>query len=130
MEMTFECKGTVLLVDDDTTFLFAMKHALQSDTLSIHTADTYEKAIEALKVNIYDAVISDVRLTGSQTTEGLRLLEYVRASCSTTRTIMITGYTDPQAQRTIYRLEADFYLEKPVSARVIQGGLKYLGICF
>src|SRR5215510_14458378 len=85
----------ILLVDDEQAILFAMRDYFMAYGYEVDCSREVEEA-EALLANIhYDVVIADLRLTGLNGTEGLRILDYVRERCPWTSVIILTAYGFP-----------------------------------
>ena len=116
-------------MDDEVAFLLALKKLLAEPGVSVDTSETLEDALALLEGgDSYDVVIADIRLTGVDKQEGIRLLEHIKSRFTGTRVIMMTGFGSPEVMQEAYRLGADFYYEKPVSINVIKGSLAKLGV--
>lgn len=118
----------ILLVDDEVAFLHPMKRMLDGQAVTVDTAETFERAMTLLQTKRYDAVISDVRLGGALSREGLLILDHVRTWCGGTKVIIMTGYGTSGVEREALRLQADHYCEKPVSFRMLSDVLTRLGV--
>jgi len=118
----------ILFVDNEQALLFASKKLLSRNGVEVHTAETKGKALALIDENEYDAVISDIRLTGVFGEEGLDILRYVKEHKPQTKVILITGYGTPEIEEKAFALGADFYFEKPVSHFILKDALKNLGI--
>lgn len=57
-------KGRVLVIDDENLLLNAVVQFLQRQELSIEAAMESERAIALMKAELFDAVVSDIRLPG------------------------------------------------------------------
>lgn len=117
-----------MLVDDEMAFLYPMKRMMQKNNLEIDIADNYEKAVELIEKRFYDAVIADVRLSGSLDTNGLNILSMVKSKSDRTKVLIMTGFGGPDIMKHAYSGGADFYLEKPVSINMISGALASMGV--
>lgn len=109
-------KKRVLIVDDETAFLVAIKKLLQNFEFEIHTAETLEEAMELLSAHSFGAVVTDLRLGNIMGREGFEILKYVRQHFPATVVIILTGYGGTETMEEAYKLGANVYLEKPVSA--------------
>lgn len=118
----------LLVVDDETAFLLALKKLLVEPGVEVDTAETIEDSLSLIEQNAYDAVIADIRLTGVQRKEGLTILGRVKGSERETKVIMMTGFGNPETMQEAYSLGADYYFEKPVSVTVLKGALQKLGV--
>ena len=109
----------VLIVDDERAFLMVLKEFLKQSDLHIDTAETLEEAMKHIEHGFYDCVISDIRLTGALSEEGLHILQHVKQRSPETKVILITGYDDPALTYRAQALGVDHFFEKPVSANVL-----------
>jgi two-component system probable response regulator PhcQ len=78
----------VLLVDDDENLLEAMKRMLRSQPYEILTADCAAKALNLLRTETIDAVISDQSMPGMS---GVEFLSRVAKEHPATVRFMLTG---------------------------------------
>ncbi len=113
--------GKVIVIDDDTYILMAIKQ-----TLSMHNyeVDTFDKPIEALNQidsGNYHAVIADVKMPKMN---GLELLKRVREINPELPVIIITGHGDIPMAVTALKEGAYDFLEKPVDDSVLTASLK------
>jgi DNA-binding NtrC family response regulator len=118
----------ILIVDDEKAILLAFKKLLQNPNIEVDTAETMDEAENSLKKNIYNAVIVDLRLTGVDGEEGLKIIKYVKEFHSRTHVILVTGYGSSAVMEKAQSLGAAFYFEKPVSSEILKNALKSLNI--
>ncbi|MEW6068762.1 MAG: response regulator [Nitrospirota bacterium] len=109
----------VLVIDDEKIFLLGIKKFLENPEIMVDTAETFEDAMYLLNNSSYNAVIVDIRLSGTSGEEGLDILRYIKKYKPDKKVIVITGYGDQEIRQKAYDLGADFYYEKPVSAEVL-----------
>jgi DNA-binding NtrC family response regulator len=102
--------ATLLLIDDDHT-IRDMLDMLFSKSHKCHTADRAEQALEFLKVQSYDVVITDIAMPG---VGGLEILRRIRQGCSATPVIVITGRED-QFKDIVLKMGAFGFFSKPFS---------------
>ncbi|MET0284963.1 MAG: sigma-54 dependent transcriptional regulator [Polyangiales bacterium] len=108
-------KGSVLIVDDDRGFRFAMSKALRRFGFDIEEADSAEAALSPLsRPTPPDAVLLDLRMSGM---DGLELLR--RRISARSRFVVLTGHGTVQAAVEAMKLGAFSFLEKPVDAEVL-----------
>ena len=84
----------ILFVDDEPHVLKAMKRIFRKENYKILTADRGESALNLLKENDVQVVISDHRMPGMQ---GADLLRKIKSLYPNTIRIMLTGHADVQA---------------------------------
>ena len=119
----------ILLVDDESSILFAYKKVLQGPNVIIDAVESKAEAVGLLNGKTYQAAILDLRLHDSTGDEGLELVSLIREKYDHHLIIMvITAYGNPGIKEKAYRLGADFYLEKPVSTKIIRDALESAGI--
>ena len=108
-------KGSVLIIDDDRTFRFAMGKALRRLGFEVDEAESAELAIPKLaRPDSPDVALLDLRMAGMG---GLELLR--RRGPSRTRFVVLTGHGTVQAAVEAMQLGAFSFLEKPVDAEVL-----------
>ena len=110
----------VLVVDDESAFLLAVRKLFQGQEFSVDTAETFEEAIDLINRRDFHIVITDIRLTNVMSKEGLEILRYVRENKPGTRVIVLTGYGSPEIMEKAYDMGAILFLEKPLSASVLR----------
>jgi DNA-binding response OmpR family regulator len=103
----------VLVVDDESTILFAMREFFSELGFLVHTASEREEA-EALLGNVaYVGVIADLRLLGSDSREGLGVIAAARERSRDTRIIVLSAFTCPELEIEARSRGADAVLRKP-----------------
>jgi len=117
-------KRRVLIVDDETAFLLAIKRLLTGPDISIDTAATLDDAIALLHSADFNAVITDIRLTNVLGMEGLEILRYVKEHSPGTVVVILTGYGNTGIMETAYNMGANVYLEKPVPPNILKNVLE------
>lgn len=119
---------SVLIVDDDNTILLVFKTLLQDGQLLVDTADSVEAADQLARTHKYDAVITDLRLTGVEGREGLEVIASLKKHNPGTKIILLTAYGTPDLLKEALELGIDLYMEKPVSSADLRQALTNLGI--
>lgn len=101
----------MLLVDDESSILSALRRLLRSEAYVLHTAESGAAGLEVLEREHVDLVMSDMRMPGMN---GAQFLEQVRQKWPTTMRLLLTGYADVSATiEAINRGEIYRYLNKP-----------------
>ena len=114
----------VLVVDDEPAILFAYKKLIQAEGMHVDACETLESALPLVHAHSYCAVITDIRLSGTENSDGIRLLREVRTLQPNAKTIVITGFGSSDVERTLAELGASHYFEKPVTPLLILDLLK------
>lgn len=106
-------KACILIVDDDTALLQALPQALylRMPGVEVDTCDSALDAVEKIKHNDYDAIVSDIKMPGM---DGLALLGKVRELQPATPTLLITGHGDHNLAIQALRGGAYDFIQKPI----------------
>lgn len=101
----------LLLVDDDALDRMAVRRVLQASDLSVSFAEAEDgqSAQAALAEGVFDCILLDFQLPG---TDGLELLRTLRAADIRTPVIMLTGQSDAQVAVELMKAGASDYLTK------------------
>lgn len=101
---------TVLFVDDEPALLDVSKLYLEkSGEIKVDTCYSAEQALECLRSQTYDAIVSDYEMPGMN---GIALLKTVRNLGIETPFIIFTGRGREQIVIEALNSGADFYLQK------------------
>ena len=112
--MTLSGKQSVLVVDDDLHILEVLEARLTTANLRVLKAISGEEALEIVRANLVDLMISDVRMPGMG---GMDLFTEVRALRPSLPVIFLTAYgTIPDAVKAVKAGAVD-YLTKPFEGR-------------
>ena len=114
-------QSRILIVDDEDDTLFVFSRLLRRiDGCPVDAVRTLDEAAEALRDNRYGVIVTDLRLTGADSEEGLDILRLAR-DAGGAEVIVVTGYGSPSAMTKAYQLGAAYYFEKPVRpARLLE----------
>ncbi|MDQ6661249.1 MAG: response regulator [Chloroflexota bacterium] len=106
-------KPHILIVDDDTALLQALPQAIQLriDSIKVDTSDSALEALKLVSVNVYDAIVSDIKMPGM---DGLALLTKIRELRPDTPTLLITGHGDHNLTIQALRGGAYDFIQKPI----------------
>ncbi|WP_306353095.1 sigma-54-dependent transcriptional regulator [Flavobacterium sp. '19STA2R22 D10 B1'] len=102
----------ILVIDDDTSFCLMLQTFLQKKGFDVTNAFTARDAAELVKNQVFDVVLTDIRLPDS---DGLELLKTVKKSSFETQVILMTGYTDIKTAVNSMKLGAFDYVSKPIN---------------
>jgi DNA-binding response OmpR family regulator len=102
----------VLIVDDEETLTWSMAKSLSrdKDKYEVMIANDGREALQLLKQNRVDLVISDIRMPDIN---GLDLLVRVKKEYPETKVIIMTAYGSSDVQREANQRGSLFYIEKP-----------------
>src|SRR5437016_1439872 len=105
----------VLIVDDETSLLYAARQYLTDHGFEVECAQELEEA-QALLANLsFDVVVTDIRLTALQGAEGLHVLDFIRHRNLTVPVVVLTAHATAAVEQEARRLGADAIFYKPVA---------------
>jgi CheY-like chemotaxis protein len=112
-----------LLIDDDEFVRDSLRLLFESKGCYLLTVSTAEDAIEALKAQGFDVVITDYKLPGM---DGLQLCRTIGETHPATRKIMITAYSSGTVRDEASAIGVHELIEKPITSRAIEASLSRL----
>ena len=116
-------KQTILVVDDDLHILEVLEARISSVEFQVLTATGAQEALDIIKSNQVDLMISDMRMPGMG---GMDLLEEVRSLRPALPVIFLTAYgTIPDAVKAV-KLGAVDYLTKPFDGRDLLSKIRHV----
>jgi DNA-binding NtrC family response regulator len=101
---------TVLVVDDEERMRELLGRILARDGYSVLTAEDGCKALELIRAERVDLIISDVRMPHC---DGFELLKTVKREHPHIGVIMMTAHGDTYTVKDVLLLGADEYIAKP-----------------
>ncbi len=111
----------ILIVDDEPPVREVLEQMLAPSALSVATADSVQSALQELRENTFDVVITDLAMPGER---GIALARYAAQHHMDPAVIIISGYPDLEDAMTAVHLHASDFLVKPFRREVIQGSVK------
>lgn len=120
------CSTRILVVDDEPAILFAYRKLIKAEGFGIDVCDGLDEALQLISSCHYFAVITDIRLSGSENTEGIELLQAVRQQQPDSKVIVVTGFGSSILEQNLRELGASYYFEKPVKPGTIISLLRAL----
>jgi DNA-binding NtrC family response regulator len=106
----------ILIVDDDAMVRNVIEQLLQRKGYKIKGVGTAREAIEYLKANRVDLVVSDIVMPEMN---GYELLQVIKKSFPHIGVIMMTGYGDANSVKEALSLGADEYITKPFKGQEV-----------
>ncbi|MBA2491247.1 MAG: response regulator [Gammaproteobacteria bacterium] len=103
----------ILLVDDNRAILFAMQDYLAAAGYQVDCACDQKEAESLLNRYAYAALITDLRLTGSGSTEGFDIARYALERHPSICTILLTAHDSLEIRKAAYEHGIDLCLGKP-----------------
>ena len=108
---------TLVIVDDEKTQLRALESFLQRRQFRVFTAESGEQALEILKENTIDLVLSDFKMPGWS---GLVLLRKIKELNPEIEVVIITAYGGVEDAVEIMKAGAYDYLTKPIDLNELE----------
>lgn len=108
----------ILLVDDNTDYLFPMKEALYEHGYTVYAADDGMQACKIMSAAKLDLIISDIKMPNF---DGIQLHQVARDMKQYTKTkfVFISGYRDLYSDKLNLNPERDFFIDKTMAAQDI-----------
>ncbi|HHD11569.1 MAG TPA: sigma-54-dependent Fis family transcriptional regulator [Deltaproteobacteria bacterium] len=103
-------KFKVLIVDDDSTLRELLSETIHGMGYMVDTAENGEDALNKLKREKYDLVVSDLKMPGM---DGLKLLDHIKSLDSNILVIIITAYATLESAVKAIEKGAYDYIAKP-----------------
>ncbi|KWT92943.1 NAD(P)H-dependent oxidoreductase subunit E [Candidatus Magnetominusculus xianensis] len=109
-------EGNILIVDDDDIVVKSCDSVLAPEGFTITGTTDSSKAIELIRDNDYDIVITDLNMPGI---DGFELIRQINALKPSTGIVVITGFTSQQNIKDILQLGIIDYISKPFSPHTL-----------
>ena len=103
---------TVLVVDDDPNILSAFEEFFRKEECCMIASSSTEGAMELLKQNSVDLIITDIRLKGQS---GVTFLLEVKRVRRVLPIIVMTGYPEVISESEVKQYGADYFFQKPLN---------------
>ena len=110
----------ILIIDDDAGVRDSMQEFIKDSGYDIYTASSAEEALELLKSEIVDVVITDIILTGM---DGLELTDLIKHNYDID-VIVMTGYSEKFSYEDAINKGASDLVFKPIRYRELMLRLK------
>ncbi len=104
----------ILIVDDEPGIQVMIKALLARAGHESVTADNGVKALEFVKTDTFDLIITDLRMPHM---DGLNLIRELVALGSTIPVILVTGYASTESANEALKLGVSGYLAKPFNIK-------------
>jgi CheY-like chemotaxis protein len=104
-------QGTILLADDEETFRLSTVELFRQNGYGCDAVEDATQAIERLRQQEYDVLISDIRMPGN---EDLAFIRQLPDLAEGIQAILVTGYPSLETALTSHKLAVVTYLVKPV----------------
>lgn len=109
--------ANVLVVDDEGAIRYSVSKTLQRVGYNVSEAASGEEALDIMKKQHFDVVLTDIRMPGLT---GVELLRRIKEAAPDAIVILMTGYASLGTAVEALRLGAHDYLIKPSSSQDIR----------
>jgi two-component system response regulator RegA len=113
--MSFEASTSILLVDDDVTFLHTLAERFVARAFSVRTASTYDAAMAAIAADPPELAVVDMRLSDARPQGGVGLVRAIHDADGNARVVVLTGYGSIASTVAAMRAGAVSYVQKPAT---------------
>ena len=117
MNVSLEAKR-VLIVEDEQSIRETLVDLFQVDGNAIKTAEFLPEALEQLRSQPFDLIVTDLRLGGKRD-GGLQVMAMAGMLSPDAIVVVLTAYPDDASRQASARLGAVHFLEKPVDLSII-----------
>lgn len=113
---------TVLIVDDEKTFLLSLKDGLRvhAEKFRVLTAESGKEAVSLLRALPVDLLITDLKMPEM---DGFELLAWVTREHPDLPVIVMTAFGTPEIESRLAEIEALQYLEKPLALADLENAI-------
>ncbi len=105
----------ILLVDDEPTILLGLSHLLRRSGAEVTPCLGRDEAMDAIRKQVFDLALLDVRLSGTEITAGLDLLALLKERSPKTYVIVMTAFGTDEIRREALARGASHYCDKPLN---------------
>ena len=113
----------ILLIDDDEWIRDSLQQFFEAEGCHLTALETAEEAVEELKKQNFDIIITDFKLPGM---DGVDFLELIKESSAGVIKILITAYGSKELVAQAGRHGVQAFIEKPFTSEIIEGTLSSL----
>ena len=108
----------ILIIDDEDIVLISVQRLLARRGYAVTVSPSGSNAIEATEGNIFDLIISDVRMPGLNGVETVKQIKKLQAKLGqpNPQVIFLTGYADVDLEQEAKKLNPIGYILKPFDA--------------
>ncbi len=113
----------ILLIDDDEWIRDSLRLFFEAEGCHLTTLETAEEAVDALRKQGFDIIITDYKLPGM---DGLDFLELIQEPGVRAIKILITAYKSKEVIEQAVGYGVQAFIEKPFTSDIIEGTLASL----
>ena len=107
----------ILVVDDEKSLREFLTIMLENEGYEVVSADSGQKAVALIEKNVFDLVITDIRMRQSN---GIDVLKAVKQVSPQTRVVMMTAYASAETVVEAMKIGAYDYISRPFKVDDLQ----------
>ena len=107
----------ILDIDDERSLREFLTIMLENEGYEVVSADSGQKAVALIEKNVFDLVITDIRMRQSN---GIDVLKVVKQVGPQTRVVMITAYASAETAVEAMKIGAYDYISRPFKVDDLQ----------
>ncbi len=111
----------ILIIDDEQPTLQMLGLFLEACGHTVLTAENEARGLELFRKERPPVVLTDVKMPGK---DGFAVLQQIKAICSATEVIVITGHGDKDLARQALELDASAFFNKPLDTDALDQAIK------
>lgn len=113
-------KNKILVIDDDRDVLRSLDNLLKREGYNVSAIDDSSRAVEAVKKDSFDLVITDVRMPHLNGIETIKKIKehQDQSKCQKSEFMVITGYADDDAPKESALLGITNFVIKPFDTQI------------
>src|SRR3989304_8761936 len=100
----------ILVVDDEKSMRDFLAIMLKKEGSHVYLAEDGKSAIHSINKNVFDVVVSDIRLPD---TNGIEILKHCKKVSPETDVVLITAYASTETAVEAVKMGASDYIYKP-----------------
>jgi len=118
---------SVLVVEDEQSIRDILVELFEVDGNVVSAAELLPEALEKLRTQRYDLIVTDLRLGGKRD-GGLQVMALAGMLSPDAMVLVLTAYPDDSNRQASFRLGALHFLEKPVDLATIANHAAAVGV--
>jgi len=107
----------ILDIDDERSLREFLTIMLENEGYEVVSADSGQKAVALIEKNVFDLVITDIRMRQSN---GIDVLKVVKQVGPQTRVVMMTAYASAETAVEAMKIGAYDYISRPFKVDDLQ----------
>ena len=111
----------IFIIDDEENITWSLSRLLRHSGYYVKTSNFGKEALNILRTENFDLVITDIRMPD---VDGFEILKWLVSHAPQTKVFMITAYGSPSVMDAAQRKGALYYFEKPIDHKKLISAIK------